>query len=85
MIKYFNIHSQNRPKDIEITNTQVLINEDIQPYEQNDMQGFEYNIIIYEKDEYIAFLARKNQELETALLDTQSVLCDIYEELGGIE
>ena len=85
MIKYFNIHSQNRPKDIEITNTQVLINENIQPYEQNDLQGFEYNIIIYEKDEYIAFLARKNQELETALLDTQSVLCDIYEELGGIE
>ena len=40
---------------------------------------YEFNQRRYSKDEYIALLSEKNQELEAQVTDTQLALCEIYE------
>lgn len=65
MIKYFNIHSQNRPKDTEITKSQVFVNKNIKEYVRDGFNGYEYDIEIYDKDEYILILARNQEDIAT--------------------
>ena len=80
MTNYGKVRSSQAPKSIEITNSQVFIAKNISKYEETFddyiMQGYEYDYVGYDKDEYILIL--HNQ-----ILDTQMALCDIYESIGG--
>ena len=50
--------------------------------DQEGFTGFEYNLIQYDKDEYISLIDDKNASLEQQMTDTQLALCDVYEMLG---
>ena len=49
---------------------------------QEGFSGYEFNMIQYEKDEYILMMSEKNSELENQVTDTQLALCEVYELLG---
>lgn len=83
MINHGIVYSATRPQDTEITKQSVFVASEIEPYEHefdgHVVQGYQYNLMEYGKDEYIHLL-------EADLLDTQAALCDIYELLeGGLE
>lgn len=63
MKMYTGIHSQNRPQPIEITKTQVFVNKNINEYVRDGFTGYEYDIEIYDKDEYILVLARNQEDI----------------------
>lgn len=65
MLNYSKIHSQTRPKDIEITNNKVFIATNIEEYSNEEISGFEYDYIVYDKDEYIMILAKNQEDIIT--------------------
>lgn len=72
------VHSLERPQEIQITNTNVFIASNIQPYEEtldnHYIQGFEYDYIEYSKDEYLMLLAQQNATLIDELQATKILL-----------
>lgn len=71
VIDYGRIQSTERPQDVEMTDTQVFMADNIEEYEKEmdgyTVQGFEYNYKSYTKDEYIQFLNDKNAKAIAAL------------------
>ena len=71
VIDYGRIQSTEKPQDVEMTDTQVFIADNIEEYEKEmdgyTVQGFEYNYKSYTKDEYIQFLNDKNAKAIAAL------------------
>lgn len=71
VIDYGRIQSTERPQDVEMTDTQVFIADNIKEYEKeidgHVVQGFEYDYKSYTKDEYIQFLNDKNARAIAAL------------------
>lgn len=65
MKTYVGIHSQNRPQNIEITKSQVFVNKNIKEYVRDGFNGYEYDIEIYDKDEYILVLAKNQEDIAT--------------------
>lgn len=69
-------YSTARPQDIEVTADAVFLATDITPYskeiEGHTVEGYQYNLIQYSKDEYII-------KLHQDVIDTQMALCDLYE------
>lgn len=63
MKNYGIVKSTERPQNIEITSSAVFVASNIQPYEQMFdeaiVQGYEYNLIEYSKDEYLLSLAEE--------------------------
>ena len=63
VIDYGRIQSTERPQDVEMTDTQVFMADNIEEYEKeidgHAVQGFEYDYKSYTKDEYIQFLNDK--------------------------
>lgn len=88
---YNKVTSPNKPLELEITDNNVFISSNIQPYTTTlgdyVEEGYTYDYTIYTKDEYIQKLLMDNSDLKNEILDTQSALCDIYEMLdnGGLE
>lgn len=72
-------YSTTRPKDIEITKSSIFIATNIKPYsneiEGHVIEGYQYELTQYDKDEYIA-------KLHQDIIDTQMALCDLYETIG---
>ena len=83
MKNYGKIISSYMPDRIKINTTTVEVAENIQPFSQEIedvvFTGYQYDYIVYDVTEYIKVLDEKNSQLENALLDTQSALCDLYE------
>jgi hypothetical protein len=48
----------------------------------NEFIGFEFDMVRYDKDEYIKIQADKYEALEVQITDTQLALCEIYESIG---
>ncbi len=71
------------PKSLEITETKVFVVTGIHQVtvtmEDQKVQEYEFNLVEYDKDEYIKLISDKNAELEENLTDTQMALCDVYE------
>lgn len=71
------------PKSLEITETKVFVATDIHQVtvnmEDQEVQEYEFNLVEYDKDEYIKLISDKNSELEENLTNTQMALCDVYE------
>lgn len=64
VIDYGRIQSTEKPQDVEMTDTQVFMADNIEEYEKeingHTVKGFEYDYKSYTKDEYIQFLNDKN-------------------------
>lgn len=87
MTEYKNVQSTIKPKETEIDEYSVWVNENIREIEVTDENGahteYEYDQIQYSKDEYILLLSEENKNLENMLTDTQLALCDVYEMMEG--
>lgn len=88
MKDYGRTRSTVRPEEKVIDEFSVWIASDIQGIteagidDQEGFTGFEYNLVQYDKDEYISMIDDKNASLEQQMTDTQIALCDVYEMLG---
>lgn len=76
-----------KPDEVVIDDNSVWVHTDIQEVhesvgEDQSFDGYEFNMIQYEKDEYILMMSEKNSELEKQVTDTQLALCEVYELLG---
>lgn len=88
MIIHNNVESGSLPETVRILADKVLITSSVRQeqragIERENIPVYVYDITEYTKDEYIDIIRKKNEELETELLDTQSALCDVYEMIGG--
>ncbi len=90
MKNFGKVRSSYEPKKITISASQVFIASNIMPYselkDEYNEKGYEYDYVVYDKDEYIELLSEQSEQLQSELLDTQSALCNVYELLndGGI-
>ena len=88
MKDYGKVRSTVRPEEKVIDEFSVWIASDIQGVaeagidDQEGFTGFEYNLVQYDKDEYIKLMDEKNASLEQQMTDTQIALCEVYEMLG---
>lgn len=76
-----------KPDAVVIDDNSVWVHTDIQEVhesvgEDQSFDGYEFNMIQYEKDEYILMMSEKNSELEKQVTDTQLALCEVYELLS---
>ncbi len=88
MIDYGKQKSTVEPQELELTETKVFVASNITPIdepgteEQPGFTGYEFDLVEYDKDEYIKLQAEKNDELEVQLTQTQIAMCEVYEMLG---
>lgn len=73
-----------KPDAVVIDDNSVWVHSDIQEVhesmgEDQSFDGYEFNMIQYEKDEYILMMSDKNAALEKQVTDTQLALCEVYE------
>lgn len=75
-----------KPSEREFTETKVFVYTDIKKVVENSENGdinlFEFNMIEYDKDEFIELLSDKNKSLESEITEIQLALCDVYERQG---
>ena len=75
-----------KPSEREFTETKVFVYADIKEVvessENGDINLFEFNMIEYDKDEFIELLSDKNKSLESEITEIQLALCDVYERQG---
>lgn len=79
MKDYGTAKSSIKPEEIVIDEYSVWVKTDI----TRTADGWEYHMVQYSKDEYLALMDEKNAALEGQLTDTQLALCDVYEMIGG--
>lgn len=79
MIDYGEVYSNIRPENIDVKETMVFVATDIEEYEQEEERGYKYNLIGYDKNEYIRLISTKNEQLESELSNAQMALCELYE------
>lgn len=89
MIDYGRQRSTLEPQAVEITATKVFVATDVQAVSeaatdgQEAFVGWEYDLVEYDKDEYIQTLAAKTAAQEADLTAAQLALCEVYEMIGG--
>ncbi len=80
------VRSTVEPLAVEITASKVFVASDIEEItvtmEEDTHVEFQFNLIEYDKDEYIRMMSDKNESLEQELTNTQIALCDVYEMIG---
>ena len=71
------------PNNFEITDSKVFVYENIEEiiskFEEQEITEYQFNLIEYDKDEYIKIISEKNEELNQQIIDTQLALCEVYE------
>ena len=88
MIDYGRQRSTVEPLELELTETKVFVSSNITEVKEDETDGqpgftgYEFDLIEYDKDEYIKIQAEKNVALEQQVTDTQLALCDVYEMLA---
>lgn len=86
MIDYGTVRSTVRPNALVVDEFSAWVNTNITEVsenvgDENEFNGFEFNQVQYEKDEYIKLMSEQNLSLEAQLTDTQLALVEIYEGL----
>lgn len=84
MVDYGKVRSTIKPESVVIDDHSVWENTSIEAVSENvgtetEFNGFEYNMVQYDKNEYILKQAQANAELSDQLTETQLALCDVYE------
>lgn len=71
------------PNNFEITDSKVFVYENIEEiiskFEEQEITEYQFNLIEYDKDEYIKIISEKNEELNQQIINTQLALCEVYE------
>lgn len=89
MKDYGKVRSTVRPEEKVIDEFSVWIASNIEGVSEEDIDnqkgftGFEYDLVQYDKDEYITMIGDKNKSLEQEMTETQLALCDVYEMLDN--
>ena len=83
MIEHGKVKSTISPEPLVIDEHSVWVHSNITPIEEavgeGTFTGFEFDMVQYDKDEYIELMAKKNQTMESHLTDTQVALVEVYE------
>lgn len=85
MVEYGRQRSTVKPLELELTETKVFVASNIIPVNEPDTEdqpgftGYEFDLVEYDKDEYIKLQAENNAALEQQMTDTQLALCEVYE------
>lgn len=83
MIEHGKVRSTVSPDPLVIDEHSVWVHSNITPVEEavgeEMFTGFEYDMIQYDKDEYIKIITEKNQNMEAQLTDVQLALVELYE------
>ena len=85
MIDYGTQRSTVKPLELELTETKVFVASNIISVNEPDTEdqpgftGYEFDLVEYDKDEYIKLQAEHNAALEQQMTDTQFALCEVYE------
>jgi hypothetical protein len=84
MVDYGKVKSTIKPESVVIDDYSVWENTNIEAVSESvgtetEFNGFEYNMVQYDKNEYILKQAQANAELSDQLTETQLALCDVYE------
>lgn len=84
MIDYGKVRSTVKPDAIVIDEFSVWQHTDIQEVsenvgEENEFVGYEFNMVQYDKNEFILKQAKENAELSEQITQTQIALTEVYE------
>lgn len=87
MVDYGRTRSTVKPEPIVIDEFSVWQYTNIQEVsenvgEENEFVGYEFNMVQYDKDEYILMMSEKNAFLEEQMTQAQEAMCDLYEMIG---
>lgn len=84
MKKYEKVKSTIKPDDVVTDAYSVWVHSNITPIkenvgEENEFIGFEYDMVQYDKDEYIHHITKETNDQIT---DLQMALIEVYESVG---
>lgn len=83
MIDHGKVRSTVAPEPMVVDEFSVWVHSNIRPVEEDNGEetfvGFEYDMVQYDKDEYIKIITEKNQSVEAQLTDVQLALVELYE------
>ena len=83
MIDYGKVRSTVAPEPMVVDEFSVWVHFNITPVEEDNGEetfvGFEYDMVQYDKDEYIKIITEKNQSAEAQLTSVQFALVELYE------
>lgn len=80
MIDYGKQKSTVRPEELELTETKVFVSSNVTEVNEDETDGqpgfvgYEFDLIEYDKDEYIKIQAEKNESLQNQVEVTQEAL-----------
>ena len=87
MMNHGLVRACERPETVVVDEHSVWVASEIQsvtvPDETGEHTEYEFNLVQFDKDEFIHGMIEKNESLEAQLTDTQLALCDVYEMIGG--
>lgn len=86
MVKYGKTRSTVKPEPIVMDEFSVWQCTNITPVSENagaenEFVGFEFDMIQFDKNEFILQQAEENANLQQQVTDTQLALCEVYEQL----
>lgn len=86
MKDYGKTKSTIQPEKVVMDDNSVWVHSNIEPIVEtigeSTFDGYQYDTVQYDKNEYILMISEKNSQLEAQVTDTQVALCEIYESLG---
>lgn len=88
MKDYGKQRSTIKPDKLELTETKVFVSTGITEVnepgtdERPGFVGYEFNLIEYDKDEFIKNQSEKNADLEEQVTQTQIALCSMFESMN---
>lgn len=79
MTDYGKVRSTTKPDEIVIDEFSVWENRNIKAISENEFVGYEFDVIQYDKNEFILKQAKENSELSEQITQTQVALTEVYE------
>lgn len=84
MVDYGKVRSTIKPESSVIDDYSVWVHTNITEVSENvgtesEFVGYEFNMVQYDKDEFILKQARENADLSAQITDTQLALTEVYE------
>lgn len=76
------------PPEVELTESKVFVTSNITPVdepeteEQPGFTGYEFQLMEYDKDEFIKMQNDKLESQDEQILDLQFALCEVYETIA---
>lgn len=86
MKDYGTVRSTVRPEPVKVDEFSVWKHSDIHEIaenigEENEFIGWEYNMLQYDKNEFIKMQISESKQLSEQIMDTQLALCELCENM----